>query len=322
MFLFLYSNAQKKYTFEKPKMGSPFVITIYTNDSVKAAAIAAKAFQLVDSLNNILSDYIDSSEINRLSASSGKGIYVPVSQPLFDIIQQAQHASVLSNGAYDITIGPVVKLWRKARKTKSFPGKDSLESALQKVGYKYVHLDTANHSVSLAKSGMQLDVGGIGKGYVAQAALDLIKQNGFSSAMVSAGGSIVTLNAPGDNKGWLIGINEPEEKEAIMPQMLSIQNMSVSTSGDIYQYVEFNGKRYSHIVDPKTGIGLTSQKNVTVIAKDGATADWLSTACSVLSIKQSMRLIKKIKGAALLITENKNGKIVKKSSILFKTYYF
>ena len=104
--------------------------------------------------------------------------------------------------------------------------------------------------------------------------------------------------------------------------MLSLQNMAVATSGDIYQYVELNGKKYSHIVDPKTGIGLTHQRNVTAIAADGTTADWLSTACSVLSVKQSMHLIKKIKGAALLITEKKNGKIKKKSSVLFKTYYF
>ncbi len=125
-----------------------------------------------------------------------------------------------------------------------------------------------------------------------------------------------------NQKGWIIGINQPEEKIEILPQMLSLQNMAVSTSGDIYQYVELNGKKYSHIVNPKTGIGLTHQKNVTAIAKDGTTADWLSTACSVLSTKQSMRLVKKINGAAILITENKNGKIKKKSSPLFKTYYF
>ena len=141
---------------------------------------------------------------------------------------------------------------------------------------------------------MQLDVGGLGKGFVAQAALDLIKQNGFNSAMVNAGGKIVTADAPGNQQGWLIGINQPEDKENILPQMLSLQNMAVATSGDIYQYVELNGKKYSHIVNPKTGIGLTHQRNVTAIAQDGTTADWLSTACSVLSIKQSMRLIKKI----------------------------
>src|SRR6478735_9503518 len=318
----LWINAQTKYVFEQAKMGSPFTIIIYTTDSAKAALIAAKGFRLADSLNNILSDYIDSSEINRLSASSGKNRYVPVSAPLFDVIKQAQAAAELSNGAYDITIGPVVTLWRKARKAKTFPDKDSLHAALQKTGYTYVHLDTLHQSVCLEKAGMQLDVGGLGKGFVAQAALNLVQENGFNSAMVNAGGKIVTTNAPGDQKGWLIGINQPEDKENILPKMLALQNMAVSTSGDIYQYVALNGKKYSHIVNPKAGIGLTNQKNVTAIAKDGTTADWLSTACSVLSIKQSMRLIKKIQGAALLITEKKNGKIKTKSSGLFKTYYF
>ncbi len=322
LFFLSVSNAQKKYVFEEPKMGSPFTIIIYTNDSLKATSIAAKAFALADSLNFILSDYIDSSEINRLSASSGKNIYMPVSKPLFTILKKAQDAAVLSNGAYDITIGPVVKLWRKARKEKVFPNRDSLKIALQKTGYKYLHIDTMHQSIYLEKEGMQLDAGGLGKGFVAQAALNLIINNGFESCMVNAGGNIVTANAPSNQKGWLVGINEPENKTGILPQMLSLQNMAVATSGDIYQYVELNGKKYSHIVNPKTGIGVTHQRNVTAIAKDGTTADWLSTACSVLSIKQSMRLIKKIKGAALLITENKNGKIKKKSSRLFKTYYF
>lgn len=322
LLLCLVSTAQKKYVFEKPKMGSPFTISIYTNDSIKAEQVAAKAFALADSLNFILSDYIDSSEINRLSASSGKGVYMHVSEPLFNIIMQAQNAAVLTNGAYDITIGPVVKLWRKARKEKTFPDEDSLKLALQKTGYKYVHIDTIHQRIYLEKKGMLLDVGGLGKGFVAQAALDLIKKNGFNQGMVNAGGKIVTADAPQNQKGWIIGITQPEEKNEILPQMLSLQNIAVSTSGDIYQYVELNGKKYSHIVNPKTGIGLTHQKNVTAIAKDGTTADWLSTACSVLSTKQSMRLVKKIKGAALLITENKKGKIKKKSSALFKTYYF
>lgn len=303
-------------------MGSPFTITIYTGDSLKAAAAAALAFQLADSLNYILSDYIDSSEINRLSASSGKGKYIAVSPPLLDILLLAREASQLSNGAYDITVGPVVKIWRKARKQPQLPADDSVRAALEKVGYTYITIDTMHKTVYLQKPGMQLDVGGLGKGFVAQAALDLIKSKGFGSAMVNAGGKIVTANAPGHQKGWLVGINQPGEKEDILPTMLSLQNMAVATSGDIYQYVELKGKKYSHIVDPKTGLGLTHQRNVTAIAADGTTADWLSTACSVLSIKESMHLIKKINGAALLITENRNGKIKKKTSPLFKTYYF
>ena len=301
-------------------MGSPFTISIYSNDSITAANAALAAFKKAGELNDILSDYIDSSEINRLSATSGQGIYVKVSAPLFDILQRSIEAAELSNGAYDISIGPVVKLWRNARKTKIFPNKDSIGSALQKTGYMFIHLDSINHSVWLEKKGMKLDIGGLGKGFVASYALDVLKQYGFTCAMINAGGKIITGEAPPQKDGWLIGINAPGEKDEILTRLLVLKEFSVATSGDIYQYVEFNGKRYSHIVDPKTGIGLTRSRNVTAIAKDATTADWLATACSVLSIKKSMKLIKKIPGAALLVTENRNGKIYERSSSNFKNY--
>ena len=322
MLAFLHSSAQKKYVFTQPKMGSPFTITIDTQDSLQAANLAALAFGLADSLNFILSDYIYSSEINRLSAQSGTGVYVPVSKPLFQIIQQAQTASKLSNGAFDISMGPVVKLWREARKTGVFPAADSLKFARQKTGYQYIHLDVIHQSIWLEKKGMQLDVGGLGKGFVAQAALNVIMQNGCRKAMVNAGGNIVTGDKPDGQTGWLVGINAPEEKEDILPRLLSLHNMAVSTSGDLYQQVEIDGKTYSHIVKPKTGIGLTHNTNVTAIAPDGTTADWLSTACSVLTAKRAMRLIKKINKAALLITEKKGANIRKRSTKLFKNYYF
>jgi len=163
-------------------------------------------------------------------------------------------------------------------------------------------------------------VGGLGKGFVAQAALDLLKQRGFPTAMVNAGGKIVTGEAPPGREGWLIGINAPGEKEALLPSLLELKSMAVATSGDIYQYVELNGRRYSHIVDPKTGIGLTHHRNVTAIAPDGTTADWLSTACSVLPWPKALRLIRSLPGTALLVTEMKNGKISRKSSRGFRNY--
>ena len=322
MLVFIHCPAQKKYIFEQPEMGSPFTITIYAQDSLQAATLAILAFGLADSLNFILSDYIDSSEINCLSRRSGAGVYIPVSEPLFHIVQEAQKASELSKGAYDITVGPVIKLWRKARKIGALPNLDSLKIAMQKVGYKYIHLDTIHNSIWLEKKGMQLDVGGLGKGFVAQAALDFIMKNGCRKVMVNAGGKIVTGDAPGNQHGWLIGINAPEEKEDILPRMLSLHNTAVSTSGDLYQNVKIDGRTYSHIVNPKTGIGLTHSTNVTAIAPDGTTADWLSTACSILTAKEAMRLIKKVNNAALLITEKKGIKIEKRSSKLFKNYYF
>ena len=313
------TSGQIKYVFDRPEMGSPFTITIYGVDSVAAARAATAAFRKADTLNVLLSDYIDSSEINRLSATSGQGRYVAVSPPLFDIIRRSLEATRLSRGSYDITIGPVVRLWRTARKTKQFPDADSIRAALAKTGHSYLHLDTLNHSVWLEKQGMKLDVGGLGKGFVAQAALDLLRQYGFPAAMVNAGGKIVTGESPGKD-GWVIGINAPGEKEQILPRLLLLNKMSIATSGDIYQYVELNGKRYSHIVNPKTGIGLTRRRNVTAIAGDGTTADWLATACSILSFRKSLRLIRHLPGAALFITEKRKGRICEKSSPRFRNF--
>ncbi len=309
--------------------GSPFTITIATDDSAGAAPAAQAAFRLADTLNSILSDYIDSSEINRLSATSGQGRYVKTSPPLFDIIQKAQIAAQLTHGSYDITIGPVVRLWRKARKTGIPPTKDDINAALKHTGYRYLHLDTITHSVWLERPGMQLDVGGLGKGFVAQAALDQLAAKGFAAAMVNAGGKIVTGQPPATqaaapqqaaNRGWTIGINAPGEKQTLLPIYLSLKGMSVATSGDIYQYIEWRGKRYSHIINPHTGIGLTRRRNVTAIAKDGTTADWLATACSILPWRQSIQLIKQFPGAALLVTEKKGDRIIQKTSINFKQY--
>jgi len=317
---FTAAGAQKKYVFESAKMGSPFTITICAADSVKAASVANAAFKKADTLNSILSDYIDTSEINRLSATSGRGRYVKVSPYLFNILAVSNQAAILSNGAYDVTIGPVVRLWRKARKTKIFPDKDSIAAALKCVGYKYMHLDSLNQAVWLEKKGMQLDIGGLGKGYVAQIALNLVRDSGFASAMVNAGGKIAIGDAPPGTKGWVIGINVPGEKQAVMQQLLLLKNIAIATSGDIYQYLDFNGKRYSHIVDPKTGIGLLHSANVTAIAQDGVTADWLATACSILSPKKSIRLIGHFSNAALLISQKKGTSIVQLASKSFKNF--
>jgi len=313
-------HAQQKFVFEKPAMGSPFTISIFANDSTKAAEIATSAFHCADSLNAIFSDYIDSSELNRLNATSGQNRYMPVSEALFDILKYSLEAAKLSGGSYDISMGPVVKLWRKARKEKVLPNRDSLKIALSKIGYQYIHLNEVQKSVWLEKKGMLLDLGGLGKGYVAQAALNIIQSGGFKSAMVNAGGKIAIGEAPPGREGWRIGITVPEEKEELIPHLLLLKNMSVATSGDIYQHLDINGKRYSHIIDPKTGLGITWQRNVTVIAKNGTISDWLATACSVLSEKKSFQLIKKFPGAALLISEMKDDKLIQKSSSGFEDY--
>jgi len=313
--------AQQKFVFEQPKMGSPFTISIFAKDSAKAAQAATVAFHCADSLNQIFSDYLDSSELNHLNATSGQNRYVPVSTAMFDILKYAVDAARKSKGSYDISMGPVVRLWRQARKEKKLPDEDSLQSALKKVGYQFIHLDTVHQSVWLEKAGMQLDLGGLGKGYVAQAALNIIQDMGSPSSMVNAGGKIAIGKAPPGRNGWRIGITLPGEREKIMQRLLLLNNTSVATSGDIYQHLDINGKRYSHIVDPKTGLGITSQRNVTVIARNGVISDWLATACSILPIDEALELVRTIDGAALLITEMDNGKLIQKSSENFKDFF-
>lgn len=293
----------KKYTFSQPKMGSPLNITLYTNDSTKANQIAIEAYKIADSLNLIYSDYLENSELSLLSKKSGMNTFTEVSPALWDILRLSVKASEQSGGAYDITVGSIVKLWRKARKDKIFPEKKLLKNVLQSVGYQYIILDSSTPSVKLLQPTTQLDLGGIAKGYVAQVIVDFCKRKGIEKVLVDAGGDLAMAG-----KNWRIGVNIPDSEE-LMERYLILQNQSVATSGNMYQFVEIKGKRYSHIVNPHTGLGVTHQRNVTVIAPDGATADWLATACSVLSIKKALRLIKYMPNCELLMTEIQKEKL-------------
>lgn len=315
IFLPFFSSSQtKKHTFSQPKMGSPLNITLYIDDSSKASQIAQQSYKIADSLNLIYSDYLENSELNLLSKKAGSNSFTVVSPALWDILQQSVRASQKSKGAYDITVGQIVKLWRKARKEKMLPKENLLKKQLQTVGYQSIILDSATHSVKLLKSNTLLDLGGIAKGYVAQVIVDFCKRKGIEKVLVDAGGDLAM-----SGKNWKIGVNIPDSEE-LMERYLILQNQAVATSGNMYQFVEINGKRYSHIVNPHTGLGVTHQRNVTVIAPDGATADWLATACSVLSVKKALRLIKSIPNCELLMTEIQKGKLKMWKSEGFERY--
>ncbi|MES2517911.1 MAG: FAD:protein FMN transferase [Bacteroidota bacterium] len=284
-------------------MGSPLNITVYADDSAKAYQIAKISYKIADSLNLIYSDYLENSELNLLSKKADADSFTVVSPALWDILRQSVRASQKSKGAYDITVGQIVKLWRKARKEKLLPEENLLKKQLQTVGYQSIILDYTTHSVKLLKPNTLLDLGGIAKGYVAQAIVDFCKSKGIEKVLVDAGGDLAMAGT-----NWKIGVNIPNSEE-LMERYLMLQNQAVATSGNMYQFVEINGKRYSHIVNPHTGLGVTHQRNVTVIAPDGATADWLATACSVLSVKKALRLIKSMSNCELLITEIQKGKL-------------
>ena len=310
-------SQSEKYTFSQPKMGSPLTITMYVSDSSKASYIANEAYKIVDSLTIIYSDYIENSELNELSKKAGINTFTKVSPALWEMLNLSIKAAQQSTGAYDITIGSIVKLWRKARKEKIFPEENNLKNALKAVGYQSIIVDSTTQSVKLLNANTQLDVGGIGKGYVAQVVLNFCKSKGIERVLVDAGGKLAMVTQV--DKPWKIGITIPNSEELI-PLYLRLQNQAVATSGNKYQFVEIGGKKYSHIVNPRTGLGLTHQRNVTAIAPDGATADWLATACSVLSVRRALRLIESMPNCALFMAEMQKGKLKMWQSKRFKPY--
>ena len=300
----------KRYTFTESKMGSPFMIVMYCDDSLLADDLAKQSFKLIDSFITIFSDYNNSSELMQLNATAGlNAAPVKVSPALLEILLLSKNAFDKSNGTFDITIGPLVKLWRRARKIKQLPDKEKIAAAKNLTGIKNLIINSVDKKVTLTKQGMSLDLGGIAKGWIAQKVIEFLRTKNVANALADAGGDIAMSAAPEGTKGWTIGVNIPERKEELLDQPLLLQNKAVATSGDAYQYIEWDGKRYSHIVNPHTGYGVTFQRNVTVIANDGATADWLATACSILSIKMAKKIAVKM-NAELLIAENKKDKIV------------
>lgn len=311
----------QRVSFTQPKMGSPFTIILYTHDTAEANQASAACFALVNSLVNIFSDYIDSSELNRLCAGGGPGVPpFHCSPPLFAILMQSKYAYEKSEGSFDITLGPVTRLWRKARKEKRFPAAALVKQQLALTGFKKIELDTLLHTAHLQQEGMQLDLGGIAQGYIAQQVINYLKTLPVENALVDVSGDIVCMGKPPGTSGWTIAVNFPESGAALLPRQLLISNSAVTTSGDVYQYLEQEGKRYSHIIDPATGYGITSQRNVTVIAADGTMADWLTKACSILPVAKAKKLARSLH-AAVLITTLKKGKLAADMSKGFAAYW-
>lgn len=302
-------------------MGSPFTILLYAEDSITAASTAATAFTLVDSLVEIFSDYIDSSELNRLCVNASPGHPAFIASPaLFDILSKAADAWRLSGGTFDISLGPLTRLWRKARKDQVWPHPDTVSARRALTGFDKISLNPLTHEVKLAVNGMQLDLGGIAQGYIAEKVIRRIESKGIRQALVDVSGDIIAIGAPPGKPGWSVGINLPEESDRLLPRHLLIQNKAVTTSGDVYQYFIHEGKKYSHIINPVTGYGITTRKNVTVIADDGTTADWLTKACSLLPVRKAKKLARCLH-AEFLISTVKNNKLVTHQTKNFGSYF-
>ncbi len=288
-------------------MGVRFTIILYAEDEESAERAVTAAFERVGQLDKIMSDYDPHSELNRLCRQSPTERPLKVSEDLWRVLQHGQELSRQSDGAFDVTVGPFTKLWRAARREKNLPPKEELARAREAVGYQFVRLHSQDKTVELLRPKMQLDLGGIAKGYAADEALAVLAARGIRSAMVDASGDISIGDAPPGKPGWSIGV-APVEADAPPSRVLQLANCAVATSGDAWQYVEVDGRRYSHIVDPTTGLGLTERSSVTVVARDGMTADALASAVSVLGPQRGIALVDTVPHAACLVIRVVDGR--------------
>jgi thiamine biosynthesis lipoprotein len=303
---------EKRYSFERGLMGSPFKLIIYAPDDSSAHKAAMSAYKRIEDLNVALSDYRDDSEINAVSAQSGTDKWIPVSKDLFDILFVSDDISKKTKGAFDATLGPIVQEWRRATRKGYLPDKDLIAQALARTGYNKVKYNKANHTIQLKQSGMRLDIGGLGKGYAADEAVKVLKSHGIKSAMIDAGGKLALMDPPPGEKGWKIVISSGRDSI----ETIEYANVGIATSGPTYRYLEYNGKRYSHIVDPKTGIGLEHHVRTTVISPDATEADALATAFSVSGIKEGKKYLKRFPNNKVWLVETKNDKIKSWNTIL------
>ncbi|QNF33250.1 FAD:protein FMN transferase [Adhaeribacter swui] len=307
----------QRYEFSHPQMGTIFRIVLYAISPEQAQDAANAAFARIDTLNQIMSDYVPDSELNQLAATAGTGKAIKLSPDLWKILKISQTVSRETQGAFDITIGPLVQLWRRTRRQHQLPAPEALAKAKSKVGYQHIILKKFKKTAALGVPGMQLDLGAIGKGYAVDEAMRVLQQKNIRIALVDGGGNIRVSQAPPGTQGWEIDLSTSNDTDHIGGQKIYLQNAGVATSGDLYQFVEINGQRYSHIINPFTGLGLTDQRRVTIVAKNGTAADWLSTASSVLPVEQGLKLINRTPKAAAHIVWNQNNQLYQKQSRRF-----
>jgi thiamine biosynthesis lipoprotein len=283
-------------------MGTLVRITLYAPDEQAARDAFRAGFDRIRDLDRILSDYRPDSELNQI-VRTAVGRAVPVSEDLFTVLAASQDLAAATGGAFDITQGPVVRLWRAARKTGRVPHPAALEEAARRTGFGKVQLNGEHRTVMFDIPGMALDVGGIGKGYAASEALEVLDGLGVRSALVAVSGDLAFSDAPPGQRGWRIGVHSDESSVVRFPMTLELTHAAVSTSGNSEQHLDIDGRRYSHIIDPSSRMGLVDDITVTVIARHGLEADGLDTAISVLGADRGLASIESRRDAAALVIQ-------------------
>jgi len=300
-------------------MGSVTVtIQVVAGSRLRANRAIDAAFAAISQAENLLSSHLPESEIARLNRNGGRECHI--STQTAAVLKRAIEMSKLTAGAFDVTAGPLIRIWKQTINTGKLPSPAEVAAAKKLVGYK--HLVLGPTSAKLAVEGMRVDLGAIAKGYIVDKAVEALKANGIQNALVDAGGDGYALGTRADGTPWRLGIQDPNAKEVerLRGVVLRFSNIGYATSGDYRQYTDIGGVRYSHIVDPRTGRPARKAASVTVVAPDCTTADALATAVSVLGPDQGVKLIDKLDGVECLVLTRGPGGLVRCTSRGFNRF--
>jgi FAD:protein FMN transferase len=286
-------------------MGNRFEISVVSENGNWANERIENAISEISRIEQLLTTFKPDSQTNLINAYAGIKP-VRVDKEVFELIQRSLKISNLTQGAFDITYGSIDKsLWNFDTKMTSLPNAETAKNMVRLIDYQKVILNQNEQTVFLQEQGMRIGFGGIGKGYAAEMAKQLMIREGVKSGVVNASGDLTTWGNQPNGKQWTIGIADPNHKNKTFSS-LNISNMAVATSGDYEKFIMIDGKRYSHTINPKTGLPITGIKSVTIIAPNAELADSLATPVTVMGVKVGLDLINQIKGIACVIIDDNN----------------
>ena len=317
--IFVNSITFGQQVFKKKKnlLGSPFEITVVATDSIQANVYTELAISEVKRIENLISDWIPTTQISKVNQNAGISP-VKVDLEVFELVKRAINISKLTDGAFDISYASMDKIWKFDGSMKEMPTTESIKKSVEKVGYQNIVLNENDTSIFLKYPGMKLGLGGIGQGYIADKIKVLLQENGCTSGLVNVSGDINTWGKQPNGKDWTVGIVNPLNKNKVFATF-PLNDSAVETSGSYEKYVTFNGKRYSHIIDPRTGYPASGIVSVSVFAKQTELADALATGIFVLGIEVGLDLVNQLKGIGCIIVDEK-GTIHASKNIDIKKY--
>lgn len=298
-------NELKTFKKQAKLMGNAFEITVLTKDEAWAFEKIDIAIQEIKRIESLLTTYHESSQTNLINQAAGEKA-VKVDKEVFNLIQRANKISQLTDGAFDLSYGSIdKKFWNFDVKMSELPDAKTAKENVKLINFKNILLNEKELTVMLKEKGMRIGFGGIGKGYAADKAKQILQKEGVESGIVNASGDLTTWGYQANNKAWTVGIANPDQKNTPF-SYLNITNMAMATSGNYEKYVMIAGEKYSHTINPKTGFPIKGIKSVTVISPNAEICDAMATPISVMGIKAGLNLINQLHQVECIIIDDHN----------------